>query len=323
MGVRLMIPIKVDELKKQDIKKAMELWTRQYELYCSGKPSYPLYWRDNTGSIERLLEGMCEAGCAFAARTEEGLAGYLAFWEAPFHGENTAYCPVFAHGVQEENRESVYLALYNHVSRLWVSKDIFNHMLTLFYNDKELINLIFDLGFGSYVMDAFCLSSPSGGNCGVRRALQADADAVYELAEESRLYYKAAPIFLKRDVIEKEDIARLINEGFVFIAEADGEAAGFMNASVAKEGYAVTLETEGTALIDEIGAYIRPEHRGSGIGERLLMAIKDCCAREGIERIHVDFETANPYANRFWRKHFDPVLLSVRRGVNRDVNAVD
>jgi GNAT superfamily N-acetyltransferase len=192
--------------------------------------------------------------------------------------------------------------------------------MTFFCSDERLKEFLYDLGFGAYVMDAFCIPAEASSFGDIRRAGQNDVDALFGLAQESRLYYRNAPVFLKRDIIGKDKLKQLVEDEAVFIAVADGKAVGFMNISVSRENDPITLAAGWTALIDEIGAYIKPEYRGRGIGDQLLHTIRNHCAGIGVERIHVDFETANPFANRFWRKYFDPMLLSVKRGINRDIN---
>jgi hypothetical protein len=44
----------------------------------------------------------------------------------------------------------------------------------------------------------------------------------------------------------------------------------------------------------------------------------DWAREQDLERVHVDFETANRPAKRFWLQHFRPCLASVRRKVNAD-----
>lgn len=316
-----MTELRIEELHKSDIKKAIDLWVWQYECYSSGNAAYQKQWLYETQDIERELSSMCEAGHAFAAVEDGKIAGYLGFWEFPFHGENSVFCPVFAHAAEEERKESIYLALYKHASEVWVSKGIFNHMLTFHIGDERLKSLLYDLGFGSYVADAFCIPRKSQEDSNIKRSSLADVDTLYGLVRESKDYYKAAPVFLKCGATEKEDLERLMENGAVFIAYVNGEAAGFMNARILEENDPATLAWRGMTMIDEIGAYIKPEYRARGLGGRLLNGVQNYCAQNGIEYIHVDFETANPYANRFWRKHFKPVLLSVRRTVNKDINS--
>ena len=73
-------------------------------------------------------------------------------------------------------------------------------------------------------------------------------------------------------------------------------------------------------MISEIGAYIKLEYRNKKIGMELLKFANNYCRGISAPYIHVDFETANLYGNKFWRKYFTPMLLSMRRTINKDIN---
>ena len=139
--------------------------------------------------------------------------------------------------------------------------------------------------------------------------------------EESRYYYLKAPIFLKRDIYTKEALFKLIGESNIFIAWDNSVPIGIMSLILSERYNIETLAVIGSGLIKDLGAYIKPEYRGKGIGKRLLKEVFDHCKNASIPYVHLSYETANPYANRFWRKYFKPIILSVRRTVNKDVNS--
>ena len=156
--------------------------------------------------------------------------------------------------------------------------------------------------------------------CEIRRAELQDAEILYNLVEESREYYSSAPLFLRRDRYSRNDILEIIQKSNVFIAWEANNVIGFTNVSVSQRDNIIDLSVNNSGLIDEIGAYIKPEYRGKGLGKELLKYVFDYCNNNGFEGIHVDFETANIFANKFWRKYFNPMLLSVRRTINKNIN---
>lgn len=115
----------------------------------------------------------------------------------------------------------------------------------------------------------------------------------------------------------------LLEKNNTFIAWEAGEAIGFIHVSVSERDNVIDLSLCHSGLIDEIGAYIRPEFRGKGLGKELVRQVFDCCRDSGIGSVHVDYETANLFANKFWKKYFTPMLLSVRRPINRDIDQGD
>ena len=310
-------------MQKSDIIQAVEIWTEQYKLYCSNSKSFPSKWINNTKEIEGFLSKKIEDRAAIVVKSDNRLLGYLAYDEFPFNGEKSVFCPLIAHAVIDEYKEEAYAFLYKSISRDWIDKNIFNHMWTINYNDNRLRGVLFDLGFGSYLIDAFACANygiVSNSVYKIRKAQFQDAEILYDLVEESREYYSSAPLFLKREQYSRNDIIEIIQKSNVFLAYEANSAIGFINVSVSQGDNIIDLFVNNCGLIDEIGAYIKPEYRGKGLGKELLKYVFDYCNNNGIEGIHVDFETANLFANKFWRKFFNPMLLSLRRTINKNIN---
>jgi len=310
-------------MKESDISQAAAIWVGQYKQHCGASESFPMSWTEDTSEIVSFLRKKVADKKAIVARLGDRLLGYLAYDEFPFHGEKSVFCPAIAHAAIDEHREETYRSLYEAGSREWVNENALNHMWTVFHNDSGLRRLLYDLGFGSYLVDAFACTNKrivASTGRGITRAEPQDAEILYDLVEESREYYRSAPLFLVRERLSRDDLLEIVRNSNVFIAWAGGEAVGFINVSVSRKNNAIDLSLEHCGLIDEIGAYIKPEHRSLGLGKQLLQRAFDSCWSNGIECIHVDFETANLYAGRFWPKHFHPMLLSVRRPINKDIN---
>jgi GNAT superfamily N-acetyltransferase len=313
----------ITNMHENDIDKAIEIWVSQYRRYCSGNDAFPVYWRDKTKELEEFLRDKIQNECAVVARLENEVVGFLSYDEFHFNGEETIFCPIIGHSAVEEYKEEVYLSLYKNISQKSVDKGIFNHMWTIFYNDTELRSILFEVGYGSYLIDAFSSLNIDDNNVSlyeVREATAKDADTLCRLVEESREYYKAAPLFLRRDRMSNEEVAQVIENCNVYIAWDGDTAVGFINVSISEENNVFDMSTCNSGLIDEIGAYIKYEYRGKNIGKALLESISKCCSNKHVSSIHVDFETANLYGNKFWKKYFEPMLLSMRRTINKDIN---
>lgn len=314
---------KTSSMQKTDINKVIKMWINQYKKYCGDNNDFPAYWGSKTKKIEIFLNNKIESNSAIVAKLDNEIVGFLAYDEFPFNGENSAFCPAIGHCATVEYKESAYISLYKSISQQWINKGIFNHMWTIFYNDIELKNILFDLGYGSYLIDAFGslnIKSDSKCLCEIRKAGSEDINTLYELVEESKEYYQSAPLFLKRDKVLKEEISEIISRGNVFIAWDKETAVGFINLSTAVNNNIIDMSIGNCGLIDEIGAYIKLEYRGRKVGKKLLESISEYCSLNNISSIHVDFETANLYANKFWRKYFNPMLLSMRRTINKNIN---
>ena len=83
----------------------------------------------------------------------------------------------------------------------------------------------------------------------------------------------------KRDIIKFEDLASA-NPGtppdLSFVAEIDGEMVGF---SINRSTYLMVPLTE-VCIIHAI--LVHPDHRGKGIGRKLIQALLNLCQTEGI-----------------------------------------
>jgi predicted acetyltransferase len=314
--------LQISNMQDLDIDEAKKIWVSQYELHCSNK-DFPVYWKEDTSLLGRFLSMKIKQESAIVAKLEGKVVGFLAYDAFPFNGEDSVFCPAIGHSALEEYKESVYLELYKRISQEWVNKNIFNHMWTIFFKDEKLKKVLFDLGYGSYLIDAFsdCNMHYSRESLNaIRKATIKDKETLYELVKESNQYYASAPLFLRRDEVTYGYIEEMISNNNVLIAWDQETPMGFINISISENNNFINLSTKNSGLIDEIGAYIKPQYRNKNLGMELLKAANDYCRQVETQHIHVDFETANLYANRFWKKYFTPMLLSMRRTINKNIN---
>jgi GNAT superfamily N-acetyltransferase len=85
--------------------------------------------------------------------------------------------------------------------------------------------------------------------------------------------------------------------GRVWLARVDGEPVGY---GVLCFGF--SLEHGGLdAFIDEL--YVRPGHRGRGIGTVLLQAMEAACRVAGVTRLHLEVDDGNEGGRRLYLRH--------------------
>jgi GNAT superfamily N-acetyltransferase len=315
----------IAQMKKEDIPQATIIWHRQFTKYC-GSGSFPDFWDGGKETIELYLLKQIEQGNAIIAKKDKTIVGYMAWMCVNFHNERTAFCPTIGHAALEENEKSIYHALYIAASQKWVQDNRFNHLWMTFYDDNELKDMLYDTGFGPYVMDACQKVSKNilQVNCPYRitRAVSNDADALLKLENELNQYFLVSPIFLKREECKRDDIVHFISQNGVFVAWDNDCLIGVMSLKVDQGFHFEKLTTADSGYIGRPGAFVKLEYRGKGVGTSLLKEIFSYCAEAGKPFIHVSYETANPFANRFWPKYFKPVIRSVRRTINKDANDI-
>ncbi|GAA4866192.1 GNAT family N-acetyltransferase [Saccharopolyspora rosea] len=113
----------------------------------------------------------------------------------------------------------------------------------------------------------------------IRRVTEADVPAVVELVHALARYEKAPE---QCHLTERQLREALFGESpalFGHVAEVDGEVVGFslwfLNFSTWEGVHGIYLED----------LFVRPEHRGSGLGKALLQELAGECARRGYARL--------------------------------------
>ena len=314
---------KISRMKKKEIPELIAIWHNQYSKYCSSMV-IPDFLSDGEKSIMTYLENQINHGNAIIAKKDDVITGYMAWTYFDFHNEKSAFCPITGHAAIEEDSETIYHELYNYAAQIWVDDDRFNHLWMIYNDDHLLKDMLYDIGFGSHVIDAYTkIQEPvcrTDSKYKISVAAYNDAEVLLELMKESVHFYIESPIFLKRNDYELDDIIDMIKKDHLVVAWDNDLPIVVMNLSV-QIGYNIeNLASTNTGLISKVGAYIKPKYRGLGIGKCMLNEVMKHCTEKNIQYIHVCFETANPFANIFWRKHFKPIILSVRRTVNKDAN---
>jgi GNAT superfamily N-acetyltransferase len=310
---------KITLMEKSDINEVIDLWHENHLNYCDEK-TLPKFLPGGKKTIENYFIRRIDNGNAVILKDKNTILGYFSWIPFNFHNEKSAFCPIIGHLGIKDSQETIYTQLYNYVSTIWIKNDIFNHLWMINNKDDFLKKFSYDLGFGSYVIDAYIKNFNIGEiNCpyNISRANKNDCEVLYELIEESRNYYLSAPIFLKRKITTMDEIQNIIENDTVFLAWDNNVLIGFMHVWK-KNDYDIEMLT--TPESASLGAYIKFEYRSKGIGKAILHHVLQHCIDNKINYLHVSFETANPYGNKFWRKYFDPISLSVRRTVNKDAN---
>lgn len=97
----------------------------------------------------------------------------------------------------------------------------------------------------------------------------------------------------------RANLARLLGDphlGQVWIAEEGGVAVAYLILAL---GF--SLEFRGRdAFIDEV--YVRPSHRGQGLGTRALAVAEEACRELGVRAVHLEVERDNVEAHSLYSR---------------------
>ncbi len=303
----------------------LKLCKSQFSRQLQGLAELPEFWSNADDEIRAFLTPFAIGGRGYVLLRRGQLAGYLLYDAFDFHGEASAFFPIMAHAVEPEMQLTGYSLLYKTVSDQLVSQGILNHLISYAAPDIKQGQFWYELGFGMYLVDAYRKLEPitltqKETPITVRRAGLPDLDLLVSLNDQAGRYYGEAPLFLHRDAIPAEQIKELLltDQSAIFLAFQGQNVLGFINCRACGEPDCVVLTDPLTAVIEPLGAYLKPESRGLGAGSRLLAAAVDWARGQGLKQMHVDFESANFHANQFWLNYFTPAIHSVKRTLNRD-----
>lgn len=141
----------------------------------------------------------------------------------------------------------------------------------------------------------------------VRRATAADADLVSALnADVQAIHAAAQPQRFKSpgaNAFQPSAAAALIarSGNLVFIAEDDGEAAGYAYAEVVRRPETAFHHAYDSIYLHHIS--VKPTHRRRGVGVALLEAVRSAGQEAGIDLLTADVWSFNEDARAFFRRH--------------------
>jgi ribosomal protein S18 acetylase RimI-like enzyme len=130
----------------------------------------------------------------------------------------------------------------------------------------------------------------------IRHATSSDADRIYELIIAIADHHEQSEYVLTTP-------AQILEAGFgddpsfgVLLAEYDGSVVGYISYT---KNYSIWL---GRTYLNIDDVYVAAHCRGLGIGESLMLEIKNYCTGIGISRIRWEVEKDNYDAIRFYEK---------------------
>ncbi|TDP93757.1 GNAT family N-acetyltransferase [Labedaea rhizosphaerae] len=130
----------------------------------------------------------------------------------------------------------------------------------------------------------------------IRRARESDVDQIVALCRELAEYEQAPEHFKMTAEQLRPALFGEAPSVFCHVAEVDGGLAG---CAVWFRSFSTWTGTHGIHLED---LYVRPQHRGTGLGKQLLVALARECVRAGYQRLEWAVLDWNEPTIEFYRR---------------------
>ena len=261
------------------------------------------------------LRPFAQNGLGVAAMHDDRLLGFLcsvplfphAFRSTDAFG---AFSPMGANAAIPADRPRIYARLYQSAAEKWAAAGASSHAICTYAHDTQTHAQLFQLGFGLRCLDAIrptaSIEVPRCDGYSFAESSPSDAPHLLDLLHKLAAHMAQSPTFILRPPITSLPSAQF------FVAKHDALPVALLQ-----------IEPQGETFIAGApdyrhitGAFCLPAHRGNGIFLRLLNYAINALQSDAVARLGVDFESINPAADHFWRKHFAPYTYGLVRRID-------
>lgn len=276
---------------------------------------------DFNESLCEIISELTDSDLGVVALEGGKVVGYLTCYQPMqnhFGKTPGVFSPLHGHGVIKENRSKIYSHLYQKVSEKWIKQGILSHAVSL-YTHSEAVESFFWNGFGLRCIDTIRevkqIEVSLNANLKMFELSANELNAVVPLKNQLIKHLRNTPmyipLFFQVDYKQLKEDSEDRKSRF-FVAEINNEIVAFIEIMSSGENFVC----EYAGMMNICGAYLVPEHRGSGVFQKLLAFLMEILKTEGYTHCGVDFESFNPTARGFWLKYFIPYTYSVTRKID-------
>jgi len=223
-----------------------------------------------------------------------------------------------ANGGGKQSRGNIEARLCGAGAEKGVRAGAASHGIALYAHDKEAQEQLFLYGFGLRCMDAIRemkeISARACEGYAFSELLPGAFAEILPLEHGLEGHAAMSPTFMLRPLETQESFVQKARQAnaVCFVARYEGRAVAYIRAEHTGETF--IQHTPGYLHVN--GAFCVPEHRGKGLHQKLLGLLTQKLRTKGYQRLGVDFESINPAAHGFWRKHFDIYTHGVVRRID-------
>jgi len=277
-------------------------------------------------AIEALWKEKLKNGYASFRNTK--MTAYLIGEYASQSWGRSGYVYLPGYALAENESPAVIQDLYTLLGEDWVKKGCFNHYLYVSAADRNILDALFDVGFGKERVDALLdltgitipvVEAPAG--MSIRRAGAGDnphtgshSDIIFRVLAKAPYWHPTVP----EDWDElKEGWSELADdkEWTVWLAMDKDNSLGMIGFRPEEESDTQMLASPRTMYLSV--AATKPQARGRGISTALSWHGLEQACQDGYETCYTNWISPNFLASRFWpRFGFKDVAYRVAKKVS-------
>lgn len=329
----------ISPFTKELLSDAGRLLAQRHKHNRRVLPELPVRFEDPqvaTKAVETLWNRRTAHG--FAALHDGELLAYLIGETTTHPWGRSGYIYLPGYAVAEEESPSLLQDLYSLLGEEWVKKGCFNHSLYISAADTQVIDAMFDLGFGKERVDALMdlrkvvipeVEEPAG--ISIRQVGKGDneylaslSDVIFRALANSPYWHPTIP----EDWDElREGWAELADdkEWTVWMALQNDKRSSPADEALGTVGFRPEWEEDTQMLASPRTIYLsvaatKPRARGRGVSTVLTWHGLEQARKEGYEICYTNWISPNLLASRFWpRFGFKDVAYRLAKKVDPSI----
>lgn len=234
-----------------------------------------------------------------------------------FYNKQGVYTTEWGNFFPENNLKGCLLLL-NYIYDYMDDHKLLDHTISVMENEKELIEKLFNMSYGSRCMDAHALIEHQSykKEMVIREATIDDIDDLKELLVTLHRHMQLPPTLIGMSYSDEEPIIKKWlkdDTSKLWVMCDDSKVIGMIKTVNGASGGCVCSADEETLGIKD--TVILSEEQGKGLGKYFIDHLHDYGYKNGFKYLAVDYETMNPTAQYFWPKHLTPTVRSLIRSI--------
>lgn len=318
------IRLDYQHLNEEHVEQALEIVLAGYREERQAVPCLPAE-ESIVDNLWEMISSLFARSSGLAAVKDGKLLGFISGVEREqlFGKDKGIYCPLYGHGAVKTNRAEIYQDMYTQAAQMWVEKDLYSHVLTLYAHDRQTIDTWFWLGFGLRCVDAIRSTEAieaKSHSVVIRKGEGQDIAALRDIMTDFAMFWPGSPTFMPNGT---EDVIQNYTQWFqktnrhFWVAYLEGKAVGQIRIQPGAE----TFVSEHPGVMNITSAFVGKKYRTGGIGLMLLAEVQRWLKQNGYYLCGVDFESFNVPGSRFWNRYFTPYTYSVVRRIDERIGS--